>query len=66
MDEFLNVSSIIIHHISWQQVSEFFSREGRFYNLFLAIGTFIGIYLLHGEYLIIGFNIELTVCAFSL
>ena len=25
-----------------------------FYNLFLATGMFVGIYLLHGEYLIIG------------
>ncbi len=34
-----------------------------FYNLFLAIGMFVGIYLLHGEYLIIGKTLVVFCCA---
>ena len=34
-----------------------------FYNLFLAIGIFIGIYLLNGEYILVGKTLILFCCA---
>lgn len=39
-----------------------FFNQG-FYNLFLAIGVFVGIYLLHSEYILIGKTLVVFCCA---